>query len=121
MVEGLLEINMIITNLLLFYIVVHCYQFKGQLPVMTESLKSYGMELNETSTNALTILEDMIDILEENGGVQSIQMGKPATGGGIPELLLGALMNKTNIAESHGTKENEVGEIHEEELSPKTE
>jgi hypothetical protein len=106
MVGGLLEINLILTNLMLFYLVVHCYQFKGQVPVMTESLKSYGMELNDNANNALSILEDMIELLEENpSGGNIINTPNPATGESIMNMLTNQFMANLISPNSHGTQE----------------
>lgn len=121
MVEGLLELNLILTNLLLFYIVVHCYQFKGNTNEFASSLNtrldSLSKEVQEGGF-VPSILLDIADLLEDSTGVQSIQMPKPTTGGGIQEMILGALMNRTSMARDNGPQtQNQIGEIHEGEFT----
>jgi len=106
MVGGLLEINLILTNLMLFYLVVHCYQIRGQMPVMADSLKTVGDELNDNANNALSILEDMIELLEQNPSEPSIlSTPNPATGESLMGMLTGNLINHVMSPSSHGTQE----------------
>ena len=106
MVGGLLEINLILTNLMLFYLVVHCYQIRGQMPVMADSLKIVGDELNDNATNALSILEDMIELLEQNPSEPNIlSTPNPATGESLMGMLTGNLINHVMSPTSHAERE----------------
>jgi len=119
MVEGLLEINLILTNLLLFYIVVHCYQFKGNSSAFITELTNRSDSISIEVQEALAILTDIADTLDESGGVQSIPMGSTQPSMDLPSMLLSAFMAKTNMGDSNGPrKEESVGEIQQEELIP---
>lgn len=120
MVEGLLELNLLLTNALLFYIVIHCYQFKGNSAQFVSNLNTRLDALSEEvqeGGHVSNILLDIADLIEDSG-VSGVKTANAPTGASMPEIILGALMNRTAMSASHGETKNEIGEIHEEEFIP---
>jgi len=117
----LLEIAVIIGSLVQLGILYHCRHFKGQMPIMANSLKSATEELNDNANNALSILEDMIEILDnQQDGGSIITQPNPTTGESIMGMLTNQVLSNIMSPVTHGseteiptqnenTQETEVG------------
>jgi len=91
-------------------------KWRNELPIISESITCKTADIVDIMNEGGAILTDIADLLEGSSSHSPApQTGMPS----MPELLLNALMSKTAIPTSNAeSKENKVGEIHEEELSP---
>ena len=115
MLDYILAADLFVMTLLLAHLSWHCMKWRNELPVLAESANGTTAEIIAIMNEGGAILTDIAEILE---GSPSATAPSPAGMPSMPELLLNTLINRTNIAENHGTKENSVGPVHEEELSP---
>jgi len=78
---------------------------------MAESFQNMGNDLNENAVNAMSILEDLMEILEENGSPPNpLTKSNTQTGINPMELLMGNLISHVMSPNSHAPQE----EIHTE-------
>jgi hypothetical protein len=106
----LLEIAVIIGSLVQLAILYHCNHFKGQLPVMAESFQNMGNDLNENAVNAMSILEDMIELLEQNpSDANIITTPNPNTGESLMGMLTNQVLSNIMSPSTHG-RQTEIQE-----------
>ena len=106
MVEWLLEVAVVIGGFVQLAILYHCNHFKGQMPIVADSLKTVSDELSDNLQNALSILEDMIELLEQtDAGGNIITTPNPATGESIMNMLTNQFMSNLISPTSHAERE----------------
>lgn len=114
MIEYLLAADLFVMTLLLAHLSWHCMKWRNELPMIAESATCTTAEIISIMNEGGAILTDIAEILE---GSPTTTAPSPAGMPNLPELLLNTLLSKATMPIDDGTKENSVGEIHEEELS----
>ena len=91
-----------------------CQEYRSSNHTFTKWIHSKTDDFSEGMDEIGAILEDIA------GGFQPAQQESPnqTTGAMLPDLLSGLLMSKLNQTVEHGSKENEVGSIFEEDDPP---